>query len=173
MSINRKFNKVFVLSILLIFILGACTDNTTTKEPDQIGHVVFEMLKKLSTGSKQEFVQDFLSVEEMRKMAKDKELVKNEGIRNKITSTLKEEWNVNIEKLYNSLKEDGAAYGIEWNDIKYLDYIYKIEQNDGLNTCEGKLYFKYNDKSYNVKTGSIFDGNEYKLVEIDQLRASH
>ena len=87
-----------------------------------------------------------------------------------MTSVLKEEWVNELERNYNKVKERAAKYGIIWNDIQYLDYVYEINEKRGIKTCEGKLYFKYKDDSFKIRTSSIFNGHEYKLIEIRSLQ---
>ena len=163
----KKMNfKVFFVAI--IFALSACSTNNI-KEPEQIGKQVFEILKNISNSSKANYIDNFLSIEEIRELGKDEEVVKDEDTRNEMTSMLKEKWIGRIEKDYNRIKEKGGKSGINWNNIEYLDFVYELKDKDGLKICEGELYFKFNDKSFKIETSSIFNGKEYRLVEIEDL----
>jgi hypothetical protein len=74
-----------------------------------------------------------------------KKIVTDEKTRNRMTSMLKEDWIGRIEGYYNDIKKKGGKYGINWQEIEYLDFVYKIKVN------------------------SIFNGAEYKLVKIKSL----
>ena len=163
----KKINFKIVL-VAMVFAFTACSTNNI-KEPEQIGKQVFEILKSLSTKSKADYVSNFLSIEEVRELGKNEKVVTEEKTRNELTSMLKGQWVGRIEGYYNDIKEKGGEYGINWQEIEYLDFVYEIETDDGVKGCKGSLYFKYNDKPYKIKVTSIFNGKEYKLVKIRRL----
>ena len=163
---KKNHITVFLLAILIAF--SSCTNNSV-KEPDQIGKQVFEILKKISIDSKHEYVGKFLSIEEIRELGKNEEIVKDEKTRNEMTSMLKDKWVGRIESDYNRIKEKAGQYGINWQEIEYLDFVYELEEDDGLKICKGELYFKYNDQSFKIDVRSIHNGNEYKLTEIEDF----
>jgi|SRR5690554_3669825 len=162
----KKMN-LKVLLIAILFAFSACSTNST-REPEQIGKQVFEILKNISSNSKDNYISNFLSIEEIRELGKNEEVVKDADIRNEMTSMLKEEWISEIEKDYNSIKEKGGKSGINWNEIQYLDFVYELTE-DGMKVCEGELYFKFNDKSFKIEITSIFNGTEYRLIGIEDL----
>jgi hypothetical protein len=157
-----------VLFVAIIFALSSCSTNSI-KEPEQIGKQVFEILKDISSSSKENYIANFLSIEEIRELGKNEEVVKYEDTRNEMTSMLKEEWISKIEKDYNRIKEKGGKSGISWNEIQYLDFVYELKYKKGMKFCAGELYFKFNDKSFKIEVKSIFDGKKYRLVEIEDL----
>lgn len=167
---NLKMRKMNfkVLLIAIMFSLSACSTGSI-KEPEQIGKQVFEILRNLSIKSKADYVGNFLSIEEIRELGKNETIVTEEKTRNEMTSMLKEDWVGRIEGYYNDIKEKGGEYGINWQEIEYLDFVYEIETDDGIKGCKGSLYFKYKDKPYKIKVSSIFNGTEYKLVKIRSL----
>lgn len=163
---KKTILKLLIASTLMI--LSACTGNSI-KEPEQIGKQVFEILRTLSTKSKADYVRNFLSIEEIRELGKNEKVVAEEKTRNEMTSMLKEDWVGRIEGYYNDIKEKGGEYGINWQDIEYLDFVYEIETDDGIKACNGSLYFKYKDKPYKIMVSSIYNGTEYKLVNFRSL----
>lgn len=50
-------------------------------EPEQIGQKVFEILKSISVKGKQEYIDNFQSIDEIRELGKNEEVVKDEGTR--------------------------------------------------------------------------------------------
>ena len=157
-----------VLLVAVVFALSACSTHNI-REPEQIGQQVFEILKNISSSSKEDYISNFLSIEEIRELGKNEEVVKDADTRNEMTSMLKEKWISRIEKDYNRIKEKGGKSGIIWNEIQYLNFVYELEDKDGIKGCEGELYFKFSDKSFKIEIASIFNGTEYRLVEIEDL----
>ncbi len=184
---------IYLLTILLLTVfLSSCTTENAkqeaqhqtrgdireekevqgaTKEPEQIGRIVFDILKNLSTESKQEYAKHFASIEDIRKLGRNETVITDQKFRNKMTSLPKEEWEQAILKNYNRTKEKAASLGISWQEITYLDFVYEIETKESIKALEGKLYFKSNDKSYNIKVGSIWNGTEYLIFQIGDLSA--
>lgn len=163
---KQSIFKLLLISFLMI--LSSCNQDMI-KEPEQIGKQVFGILKDISTKNKADYVSNFLSIEEIRELGKNEEVVTEEKTRNEMTSMLKEDWVGRIEGYYNDIKEKGGQYGINWQDIEYLDFVYEIKTDNGIKGCKGSLYFKYKDKPYKIKVTSIFNGKEYKLVKIRSL----
>ena len=164
--------KKMILSVLLaaviIFAFSACSTNNL-REPEQIGKQVFEIIKKISSSSKDVFISNFLSIEETRELGQNEEVVKYADTLNALTSMPKEVWINRIEEYYNKIKEKGQESGIIWNEIQYLDFVYELEDNEGIKTCFGVLYIKYRDESYRIEIISIFNGRKYRLVGIKDL----
>ena len=158
-----------VLFFAIIFTLSSCSTNSE-KEPEQIGKQGFLMLKNISSSSKENYVANFLLIEEIRELGKNEEVIKDEDTRNELTSISKDKYFSKIEADYNSIKIEGLDYGINWNEIQYLDFIYNLKTEIGIMGCEGELYFKFNDKSFKIDITSIFNGKEYRLVEIEDLK---
>ncbi len=163
----KRTNLINIL-LLIAFTLNSCSNRRVT-EPEQIGKKVFEILKTISTNSKQDYIDNFLSIEEIRELGKNEEVVKAESTRNKMTSMLKEKWIDRITGDYNHVKKKGASSGIVWQEIKYLDFVYEIKEEEGLKGTEGELYFKHNDDTYRIEISAIWNGNEYQITEIEDL----
>ena len=163
-----KKTKPFTFFLLVTIALSSCSNGTVT-EPDKIGKQVFEILETISSKRKQDYVDNFLSIEEIRELGKNEEVVKEERTRNKMTSMLKEEWIEDITKDYNQIKEEGASSGIVWQEIQYLDFVYEIKDKNGLKGAEGELYFKYDEGTFKVEVTAIWNGREYRIIEIEDL----
>lgn len=160
---------IYLLSTLTtILFLSSCVEEKKN-EPEQIGRNTFEILKNISIKSKQQYIEHFPSVEDIRELAKNETLVTDQKTRNEMTSMPKEEWIELILKDYNQTKEKAATLGINWQEITYLDYVYEIEEKKGLKGVKGKLYFKSNEKSYHIEVNSIWNGTEYMIIRIKDL----
>lgn len=162
MKIKTAFFKILFASSLMI--LFSCTGNGI-KDPEQIGEKVFEVLKDLSTKSKSEYLDNFISINDLKIIGNNIRAINDEKSRNQFDSYSKKE----IEKSYWLIKAKGGKEGINWQEIKYLDSIYKISSENGLKKCGGILFFKHGDQSYRVLFMTLFDGTEYKLAFIVDL----
>ena len=165
-------NKFTGIIIAIFFAFTSCTNNSV-KELEQIGKQAFEILKNIGNSSKQEYISNFLSIEEARELAKNEDIIPMERSRNELTSTTKEKWEGRIEHGYNQIKEKGSKEGINWQKIEYLDFSYKTGKNDeDIEMCKGWMFFKYDEKSYRVKVFSIYNGKEYILGHIGRLHSA-
>jgi hypothetical protein len=164
-----KNNVMRVIMLIIAVNLISCDSIKKATEPEDIGMYAFELLKTLSQTSKSDYVNNFLTIEELRELAKNEEVVTDPYILNEFTSMLKQEWVEDIEDDYGDLKQDGGEYGIKWAEIEYLDFVYEMNNEGGIKFCEGELFFEFKEDLYSVELAAIFDGTEYKLVELDYL----
>lgn len=164
-----KKNVMRVIMLIIAVNLISCDSTKKATEPEDIGMYAFELLKTLSQTTKSDYVNSFLTIEEIRELGKNEVVVTDPNTRNELTSMPKEEWVEDIEDDYNELKQDGGENGIKWAEIEYLDFVYEMDNEGGIKVCEGELFFKYKEDSYSVDLAAIFDGTEYKLVELDYL----
>ena len=158
-----------MIVILIVVNLFSCTSIKKVQEPEDVGLYAFNLLKSLNQTTKADYVNRFLTIEEIRELAKNEEIVTNQETRNEFKSIKKDEWIGDIEDDYYELKQDGGENGIKWSEVEYLDFVYELEDKDGITGCEGELFFKYKDVSYSVDLLAIYNGVEYKLVELNYL----
>ena len=79
----------FFLQICIALALFSCESKAVYIEPDQIGRQVFEILKKLNVKTKAEYMENFMTIDELREMAKNMDLPLENDLRNELTSTTK------------------------------------------------------------------------------------
>jgi hypothetical protein len=163
----RSFLTIAILPFIILSICS-CSD-PLLKEPEQVGEKVYQIAKRLNTQSKEEYIKFFLTVEEMRELGKNEELITEENIRNYLTSMSKDNWNQIVFKEYDHIISRGKEYKIDWAEIEYSDYTFKIDKEDGFKSSTGKLYFKDQENSYYLETVAIWNGIEYKIVEINGI----
>lgn len=161
-------NTVFLIFYFISIYVNSCSMQKI-KEPDQIGRKVVYILKTIEENKRQDYTDNFLSIEVLRELAKNKYVVKNESLRNEMTSILKKDWEVGILKHFDNLIEKGKSSGIIWQKIEYLDFVYEVKEKQGIKVIKGELYFKYKDKTFKVDNCSIWDGCEYRIVRIKNL----
>jgi len=148
--------KIFIALLLFVVFQSftSCSNNGVT-EPEEIGEQVFEILKNITTDSKQEYFENFLSVES--------------GTKEYFSSLTSEEYYEKMDKNYNRIKAEAGETGIKWKEIEYLDFTYRINSGDVGKECWGELFFQYDNTSYSIKTRSFFYKNTYRLTNIYDL----
>ena len=156
-----KFKLVFLLALGLCFT--ACSSGKLD-EPEKVGKHVFNMLQKMNTLSFEEYSNYFITLEELRALGENEEVVTSEETRNMLTSYEKQEYDENLKFSFEMLKEEAGNNLVLWEDIEYFDFTYEKKTEAGITGIEGKLTFQYNDTSYLVFVSAIWDGNEYKLT---------
>ncbi len=154
-----------------IMILSSCKTQTEIDKPEKIGTQVFSIIKEMQTTTKDGYLGSFLQIEELRELVNNKEFKIDGEIKNEIRLLTREEYYSSIKKEYNIIKGRAVGYGIEVAKITYLDFVYKTRQKGGLTVYEGILYFKYNDKIYQIESTSIDIGKKLGLTGIKDLRA--
>ena len=163
----QLISKAVLFTTLLTLI--SCQP-ASIKEPEQIGRQVFKILKNIDDNSKEDYISNFLSIEEIQQLATNEKLVKDADTRNEMTSITKEEWNKRIEMDYNRIQIKSKEYGINWNNIEYLVFP-NIPINEGelIKGCHGELFFKCKGKSFKVNVTSFWNSREYRLLTIENL----
>ena len=165
-----KRNNLFILLLATVISFSSCSNNIIVK-PENIGKSVIEILKTISVKEKQDYLNNFSSIEEIRELGKNEEIVKKEKTRNRLTLMLKEDWINKVSEGYFQVKTKGEEFGINWKEIEFFDFVYEIiEDNKGFQLAEGKLFFKHTDNTYEVKTASIWNGEKYLLIKVDELK---
>lgn len=170
--LKMKMMKSVLQSVLIATIIAltsSCTRSISIKEPEQIGKKVFEILKNISIDSKEVFISKFISIDEIRELGTNEKVVKDEETRIQFTSISKEYWINMKESEYNMLKETALKSGVNLKNIEYLDFIYELKHESGVEVCKGELYFTFNDKMFRLKIDSLWNGKEYKLIKFFDL----
>lgn len=164
-----KKTLLLICSIIFISMIVSC-EKSKFKEPDQIGKYAFDILKSMQDITKEDYINHFVSVEDLREYVKRNEDKIEDKIKNKMTSLTKEEVASEIGEDFNRLKKKAIESGIIWKDIEYQDYTYKLEKEGSLEGTIGDLYFKYNAETYRVKISTILLEHGYALVEVKRLK---
>ncbi len=140
----KKLNII----ILFLIILNSCTQKI--KEPQDIGKAVFDILQKDITS---------MSMEEYAGYLLSKDEVKSFGINS-------EEYVNSISDNYNKFIEKSKSKNIDWNNVQYIDFEYKIKSGGPSEVIRGIVSYKYNDKTYKAKVFALWIGEEYRFIEI-------
>jgi len=161
-------NNIQKYLLAIAFILFSLT-SIKAVEPQEMGKHSFKILKNFNKWDTQTYLKQIMSLEEFHQLGKNNQLVKEERSRNKIQSLTEKKWHGEIIDNYMEVRKDAARKGIEWRKIKYLDFIYSIEGDDGITICKGELFFKYKERAFSVEVGYILAEDGYRLVQIDDF----
>jgi len=141
-------------------------NNTGLLEPIDVGNQVFNMLKNLDNSTKESFVSNFLTIEEIWEIGK--QLNENSE---QFTSISEDRWQLIIESVYERIKLQGNNWNINWEEIKYSDFEFKKEEENGINGFKGTLFFKFNENSFKIDLFSILHDGKYKLFKVVPVKS--
>jgi len=157
----------FIICIIAISHLGFASKITN---PENIGKQVFKILKDFEKNKQVGFSQNFITIKEIWELANNKDVIKSEMSRKQMASMEYKFWNDRIDSRYERIKENGKKYNIRWDEIEYSDFLYCIKFEDGIRGCKGDLSFKHKDNFFEINVSYVFDGKEFKLVNIEGLK---
>ncbi|MBC6368019.1 hypothetical protein [Algoriphagus sp. AK58] len=164
MGKSMKYQFLFIVFLMLL----SCGESKM-KDPEDVGKKTFNLLKKLNHIQIQEYINEFISLEQIRSLAKNNELITSEKGRNRLSSLLKDEFEEEIIRNFDYLTETGVAHEIIWKNIEFRDYVYEIEENDGLKLYNGKVFINHLGEVYFINVASIWVGDQFEIVEIRDL----
>ena len=162
--------KTIGLFALAFIVLTACGPSSRVSEPEDVADQVMDILEDLDDMSKEDFKEHFLSLEEFKEMAEDKEIITDADLRKAIKKRKESEYNEGIEKGFSRIIEKGSELKIKWDEIEFVDFEYEVEKRGGMKGCGGRVIFKSGGKKYSVRSMSIYDGSGYCLMQISSPR---
>lgn len=161
----KKINLI-VIALLAMFVVPTSCFSSEKASPSGVGGQVFGVLKNFDANNKKGFEKNFPTIEVLRNLGKNDKLTSDIKARNDLTSYPKDEWLDQLSESFNEIKEVGIRNKINWRNIKFSDFIYKIIYEDGIKYVEGELAIKHGGKEYRFETFSIWDGGKYLLLQI-------
>lgn len=163
--------KIYIGFIaLLVLFITSCGSDSSVSDPEDIGPQVMDLLEELDDMSKGDYSEYFMTLEEVRELGENEDVIKDEAGRNRLTKMTKDDRNKELDRSFSRLIETGSEYGIKWSEVEFVDFAYEVETQRGIKSCRGELTFKHGSKKYEVRTISIFDGSNYCLVEVGRPR---
>lgn len=165
-------NKILRLLLIIVLPLNLvnCKKNKVLEDPNNIGNEIFGIIKDFNIKPMEEYISATISVNEIKEIAKDTLLMNDNYYRRKSKMLTDERWAEEKIKQYKNLKQVGIDKEINWSKIEYLDFTYEKNEEQGSEICNGKTYFQYNDNVFYAKSKSIFNGNGYRLVLIEEIK---
>lgn len=150
-----------------LIALQSCKTKSQIDRPEKIGKQVFSILKKIQITTIDEYYSNFISIEELKNLFNNSEA--SEESKNEIALLTKEEHYSEVYKFYSTIKKEGVDKEIDFSKIIYSDFTYEIIEVEGIKNCVGILYFKNNERTYKIKSESLYTGKKYALIDIRRL----
>lgn len=148
----------------------------TTKiiEPEMIASQVFEILRNLNFGiddADKKFANNFPAFEVMSNFEKTDKVTTHLAIMELDKEMTREMWE---EKVFDSFIDLGSlmlADGIYWSNIVFENFKYELKPGSGGEEFVfGELAISHNDFDFKVNSLSIWNGEEYLLLQLDMVR---
>jgi len=163
--------KIYIgLIVLLTLFISSCGSDSSVSDPEDVGPQVMDLLEDLGDLSKEDFRDYFMTLEEVRELGENEDVIKDEDGRNRLTKMTKEDRDKELDRSFSRLIETGSELGIKWSEVEMDDFAYEVETKRGIKSCRGELTFKHGSDKFVVRTISIFDGSDYCLVEVGRPR---
>lgn len=160
-----------VLFSLTAFLLTSCGgEKNKAASPEKIGAQVIVLLEDMSEITQPEFSKYFISAKELKDLSEDKELVKDKQQRRILSTTTQEAMKVRYTFMYKRLKQTGIGLGINWSKVSLKRFKYNLEERRGSKFYNGILFFTNNKRNFSIETTSIYDGNDYILLSVSDLK---
>jgi len=135
-----------LLPVILCITIFLLNTSFLIEEPYYIGKQSFTMLRNITKRDRQVFTGHYLSFNEIHKG--DKQLIKDDYLGMDKFYVSEDNWKLKAIIDYILLRRKGALAGIKWQNIRYVDFVYNINANDGVTGCEGVLFFKYKKRTF-------------------------
>lgn len=158
--------KTIGLLVLSVLVLTACGPSSRVSDPEDVADQVMDILEDMGDMSKEDFREEFLTFDELQDLAEDEEAITKSLARKRLKERKESDFNEDLDKSFSRLIERGAEYDIEWDDIEFVDFEYKVDKNDGIKACGGRVIFKSGNKKYTASSVSIWDGSGYCLLSL-------
>jgi len=160
------------LIILLVSIISciSCKSNKLDN-PENIGLHVIEILKIMDSETQDSYAAKFMSVTEIKEVSEKKGVVSSEETKQEMRDLKEGPWMRRIYKDFNEIKAFAITNGIDWPAIEYSGWSFETLDMDGVQACKGDLYFISNGRTYLLEIYSVFNGEQYRLVEVEDIRA--
>lgn len=164
----QKLTFFFIILLTTTFSVHAQIDKRADTTED-LGMYAFKILKKFENTSDKVFINDLLTIQELKSYVKKASDTVQSGIKEEIEEISIEKYHKKVTKEYTSLKEKAKNYTIVWNAIEYVDFTYKEEKEGIFTGISGKLIFKHNGINYSVKVEAFLINDKYIPFIIRQL----
>lgn len=157
----KKHAKTMLI-IVLIISLSACSEKKIVTDPNQIGSMVFEMLKNVHHG-KQAFINNFPKYDVIKQLKTDQtKALSNE-----------EDWKSYYQErtemlalFYDALIKAESDGKIKWSEIQLIENDFRIREKDKGGLSNGKIRFKHKDKKMGAEYNFMSTNDGYVLATV-------
>lgn len=163
---SKKLNAVLSLLMVALFINCASTKITRVREAQEMGKYIFQIAQNFDNLTVETFGKYYMTVEEMREVSYEKQLVIDEKTRKKIRNTPPKRLKEQYEREYLEIQKRSEKLTLDWNKIEFLEYRQKEDWDFNFKASHGILRFTYNGDTYTFRSMAMYVGGEYKLLTL-------
>ncbi len=161
----KKSIYIFALTFVSI-VYTSCT--SSEPKPEELAvKQTFALLQQMDSISQSEFNSYFISLDELREIAKDTSISKT--FRNAVTNVSKDIHGKRLQQSYDMIKESGKRFKIDWKGITFREYPFIMRDEDGITLQDGFVAFDYKEKKFVTKIVSIKFKNEQRLFNLSNI----
>lgn len=164
---KNTLSNILLVTVSLVYL--SCTTNKLSN-PENIGLHAMEILKMMDAETQDSYAAKFMSVSEIKEVSEKKAVISSEETRQEMRDIKEGPWMRRIYKDFNEIKAFAITNGIDWPTIEYSGWSFETLDMDGVHACKGDLYFISNGRTYMLEIYSVFNGEEYRLVEVEDIR---
>jgi len=164
-----QYVYIFLFSLCSTFFLS-CSKEKEILQADDCGKHLFSVLQNIDSFDKNEFEENFISLETIHRIGNDGKSFRTKKRRDRYANmTRKEYMDDIIDAAFDLVIGEGGAYDIDWDDIKYVAFGHQEQDFSNLESIKGKLVFEYNKKKYAVSCIYVKYDNKWQLSAIVSL----
>lgn len=155
---------------IIAFLFFVSCEEKKIQTPSEAGDRVFKILRSITEKTQNEYLSDYITLEEIHLLGRNKTVVKNQGESNYLVSMNEEKWLKRCLGENKGIRTFGVENGIDWKSIEYVKFIGDTTSRQGFGIISGVLYFKSNNKTYTVTNFAYYVNDEYKIASIETPR---
>lgn len=161
--------KILVLLLLLPLLTFAQNDGCAA---DEMRASVMDVLTGLKEGDYAKYKALFITGDQISSLIDQLDM--NEEMKEEIRKERNQDF---IDEYTNNefkdLLEESADIGLNWANITYDDFLYKLRLSTGVKELKGELYFSEGDAHYEIRIMAAFIDGKCVLLEMEHLDTSY
>lgn len=164
-------NRLFTL--LLFAVLFSFNSNAQDgHQADLLAERIISSMKKFDTTNEQTLRRILISEKEIPEFIAALDMPEEEKV--EMENRLKDgfldrQYQRNFERIVVESRETG----INWKNIEYEDFLYKLRLRDGVKELKGDIYFKDGEEHYEMRVHAGLLNGRYIILELEDLDVSY
>lgn len=162
----KKLILLFVLIPTLSFSqAGSCATETLRAS-------IMEVMIDFNKNSFKKYKSLFITENELMMLIDKLTLdeLEKEAVRAEVSNDFLGE---RIENEFKDLLDNTAELDLDWSNIEFEDFLYRLRFRDGVKELKGEIYFKEGEEHYEMRVIAAYLNNEYHVVELERLKESY
>ena len=164
--------KKLAIALVTFFTVTITTyaqNYTQIETPEGIGKYAFSILKKVDHISDKEFINSFITIEEIKAYVNKMPDSTSSRIKEQMDEMSLASYEKKVLDELEELRISAKQKAIDLTTIEYIDFSFKKRVRDGITGIRGKLVFQYKEKKFTIKVASFLIDNKYVPLIIRRL----